>query len=147
MTFKDGGAYDFHNFFERIKERFQQAVDAARESDQLGSGGRSGPELAGVNMANVHLEQLPSYGEANGSSLLPPHAPESSAYALHQSMRDSGIGGVRTSEGGGNTKPSGSQAEEAFAQPAEPPPGYEEAQTRSVENELERRLREEAERQ
>src|SRR2546429_7295410 len=78
MTFKDGGAYDFHNFFERIKERLQQAVDAVRESGQLGSGGRTGPELAGVNMANVHLEQLPSYGEANGPSLLPPHAPESS---------------------------------------------------------------------
>jgi hypothetical protein len=32
MVFKEGGAFDFHSQFERIKERLQQAVDNARES-------------------------------------------------------------------------------------------------------------------
>ncbi|KAL6232566.1 hypothetical protein BDW75DRAFT_18322 [Aspergillus navahoensis] len=52
VTFKEGGAFDFHNQFERIKERLQQAVDISRESGQ-----RAGD----INMTNVHLEELPAY--------------------------------------------------------------------------------------
>ncbi|KAL2866572.1 uncharacterized protein BJX67DRAFT_381803 [Aspergillus lucknowensis] len=53
VTFKEGGAFDFHTQFERIKERLQQAVDIARES--------SGRSAGDVDMSNVHLEQLPAY--------------------------------------------------------------------------------------
>jgi hypothetical protein len=62
ITFKDGGAFDFHSGFERIKERLQQAVDTAREAGDAGVGGQ-------VNMDNVHLDELPAY-EASGRSPL-----------------------------------------------------------------------------
>lgn len=52
VTFKEGGAFDFHNEFERMKERLQQAVEISGESDR-GAGS--------LNMANVDLEDLPAY--------------------------------------------------------------------------------------
>ncbi|KAL4808344.1 hypothetical protein BDV18DRAFT_134769 [Aspergillus unguis] len=53
VTFKEGGAFDFHSQFERMKERLQQAVEISRESGRAGAGG--------VNMSNVDLEELPAY--------------------------------------------------------------------------------------
>lgn len=52
VTFKEGGAFDFHNRFERIKERLEQVVEVSRESAR-GS--------ANVDMSTVHLEELPAY--------------------------------------------------------------------------------------
>ena len=50
LTFKEGGAFDYHTNFERIKERHQQAVEVSRESS-----------LRTVDLSSVHLEQLPAY--------------------------------------------------------------------------------------
>ncbi|KAL4788127.1 hypothetical protein BJX76DRAFT_316441 [Aspergillus varians] len=52
VTFKEGGAFDFHTQFERIKERLQQAVEISREN---------GRGAADINMSGVHLEELPAY--------------------------------------------------------------------------------------
>jgi hypothetical protein len=143
MEFKEGGAFDFSTTFERLRERLRQAVDVARESG-LASGdgvetgdGRGGGALAGVNLNNVHLEDLPAY-EASGSdtvvgatdSLPSPPIPG----------RDSGIGDSSPPVAN-KSSPLGSPQEATFSPPSEPPPGYEEVQRDSVADELERRLR------
>jgi len=131
MTFKDGGAFDFHSIYERIKERLQQAVDAARESGQLvGDGsevgsGSGGGVLSAVNLDSVHLDQLPAYEDGGGR---PPSVSAPSRGGRDGGrLRDSGVG-VSPDNG-------------AFSPPSEPPPGYEETQRESVADELERRLR------
>ncbi|KAI9375295.1 hypothetical protein BJX61DRAFT_170334 [Aspergillus egyptiacus] len=58
VTFKDGGAFDFHNGFERIKERLQQAVEIS---------GESGRGAGNVNLSSVHLEELPAYSAPQSS--------------------------------------------------------------------------------
>lgn len=50
LTFKEGGAFDFHTNYERIKERLQQAVENSRESS-----------LRTVDLSAVDLEDLPAY--------------------------------------------------------------------------------------
>ncbi|CAG8305698.1 unnamed protein product [Penicillium salamii] len=52
VTFKEGGAFDFHSNFERIKERMQQAVENTNE-------GTRGQQT--VDLSAVHLEDLPAY--------------------------------------------------------------------------------------
>lgn len=59
VTFKEGGAFDFHTNFERIKERLEQAVE--NQSD----GARG---LRSVDMSAVHLEDLPAYEGPGNSS-------------------------------------------------------------------------------
>ncbi|KAF2137638.1 uncharacterized protein K452DRAFT_100166 [Aplosporella prunicola CBS 121167] len=140
FTFKDGGAFDFHTTFERIKERLQQAVEVAREHGSFtgdgseGGTGRGPGALAGINMNNVHLEQLPAY-EPPPASAAPP-APSTPPYT---EARD------------GTSSPSGEAAAAATEaaqkpqdQPTEPPPGYEEVQMESVNEEMERRMRTES---
>ena len=136
MTFKDGGAFDFHSTYERIKERLQQAVDAARESGQLvgdgsSTGARSGSGgLAGVDLDSVHLDQLPAYEDGEGrppSASVPSHGGKNG-----ELVRDDGAG-VSAEDRGPERGP--------FTPPSEPPPGYEETQRESVADELERRLR------
>ncbi|EON66806.1 hypothetical protein W97_06208 [Coniosporium apollinis CBS 100218] len=140
MTFKDGGAFDFHNIYERIKERLQQAVEVARESGygtgdgSESGGGRGVGGLAGVDLNNVHLDELPAY-EASGSMPLsgPSTAPTSPAVG----------GSLQSSPRPENAR---SPQQEAFSPPAEPPPGYEEVQRESVIDEVELRLRRRASR-
>ncbi|CBF81590.1 hypothetical protein AN5598.2 [Aspergillus nidulans FGSC A4] len=105
VTFKEGGAFDFHNQFERIKERLQQAVEISRES---------GRGAGDINMAGVHLEELPAYS-----------GPQS--YSTEDNHSNRAISRQNTSE--------------TNTEPQEPPPGYEEVQQQSVANELEERLR------
>ena len=50
MTFKDGGAFDFHTSYERVKERLQQIVEVQRETGDM-------------EVGNVHLDDLPRYEE------------------------------------------------------------------------------------
>ena len=58
FTFKEGGAFDYHTNFERIKERLQEAVENSRESDH-----------GTVNFSTVDLEELPAYeGPAHGAA-------------------------------------------------------------------------------
>lgn len=108
LTFKEGGAFDFHTNFERIRERLEQAVEVS------GEGTRG---MRGVDLAAVHLEELPAYeGPGNSNNLTvtndTPTAPQHNR---------------RVSTAG--------------PEPAEPPPCYEEVQSQSVANELEERLR------
>jgi WW domain-binding protein 2 len=128
MVFKEGGAFDFHQHFERVKERLLQAIDVAREAGHGNSS--TGASLAGVNLATVHLEQLPAYEEANHGLTSQPAIPP-----VHPRNSDD--------HNRKPTLPTGeSQAvEERFEPPVGPPPGYEEAQAQSVGDELERRLR------
>lgn len=131
MEFKEGGAFDFSTTFERLKERLQQAVEVARESGlvtgdgaELG-GGAGGGALAGVNMDQVHLEDLPAYEESSTSraypSPPPPPPPAAEPYTPPRSI-------------------SSPQAL-SFHPPSDPPPDYEEVQRDSIVEELERRLR------
>lgn len=109
MTFKEGGAFDFHTNFERIKERLEQAVENTGDSAQ---------GLRSVDLAAVHLEELPAYeGPSNPS---PPADSNDALRVPANNQRSSLIG----------------------AEPVEPPPGYEEVQQQSVAQSLEERLRE-----
>lgn len=54
LVFKDGGAFDFYTIFERVKERFLQAIESARASGRV---------VEGAAMGTVHLEDLPAYEE------------------------------------------------------------------------------------
>lgn len=150
MVFKDGGAFDFHSKYESVKERLQQAVEIARESGHMnGDGsetgaGRGGGALAGVNMAAIHLEQLPAYEEAsNGvnTSARVPSAPLSGTEHRPAASRDSGVVLSSDDERSSKASPSGDTLNEPSQPPTEPPPGYEEVQQSSVASELEMRLR------
>jgi hypothetical protein len=138
MVFKEGGAFDFHQHFERVKERLLQAVDVAREA---GRGDAStGANLAGVNLATVHLEQLPAYEEANRSPTSQPGVTPAHYQSLARQDHQAGTG---SDDSGKSPLPSEEPAagEERFEPPMEPPPGYEEAQAQGVGDELERLLR------
>lgn len=108
VTFKEGGAFDFHTNFERIKERLEQAVENTGESAR---------GLRGVDLAAVHLEELPAYEgpSRTDESTLAPEPP-----AVPQNNQRASVMGP---------------------EPMEPPPGYEEVQQQSVAHELEERLR------
>jgi hypothetical protein len=132
LTFKDGGAFDFHTTFERIKERLQQAVEMARDSGQLvGDGtetnaGTGGGALASVNLDSVHLDELPAYDAATAPrDLLADTQAPPPLVDLTEAPQS----------------PGRSSRDEPFSPPAEPPPGYETVQNQSVADELERRLR------
>jgi hypothetical protein len=129
MTFREGGAFDYHSIFEQIKERLYQAYTVAREHGQRGT--------VDVDLANVHLEQLPAYEPAR--EVTKEEEDVSAESAVHV-VRDSGVTGVRSPS-------ESSPKEESFFAPNELPPRYEEAQLQAVGIDLDQRLREEAERQ
>ncbi|OCL07561.1 thiolase [Glonium stellatum] len=141
ITFKEGGAFDFHTNFERLKERLQQAVEVARESGYItgdgseSGGGRGAGALAGVNLDTVHLDELPTYEESGQDPQPGPPA----ALATPLSPQDSGVAVLP--EPARQPSPQPSPREETFSPPTEPPPGYEEVQRGSIVDELERRLR------
>ncbi|KAE8549285.1 hypothetical protein EYB25_007805 [Talaromyces marneffei] len=115
VTFNEGGAFDFHSNFERIKERLQQAVEHARDSD---SASVQAQTSRGVNFTNVHLDELPAYDGPNASSVSPNQP-------INAAVEPPGRETANT------TSPA----------PVEPPPGYEEVQQQSVAEELEEQLR------
>jgi len=129
MTFREGGAYDYHTLFEQIKERLNQAVTVARED--------GGAET--VDYQRVHLEQLPAYepaievGRNGAADSIEPPIPENPA------MRDSAICGVQSQSQSPKEEDAGIQT------PSEPPPGYEESLSRAVTEDFDERLRREAE--
>jgi WW domain-binding protein 2 len=124
LTFREGGAFDFHTIFEQIKERLYQAHTVARENGQRGN-------------VDVDLEQLPAYeparevaNEDDGPAILSPVP-----------VRPQRNGSIAPAS---NANPPPPPA----AAPDEPPPGYEEAQAQVVGvDDLDRRLREEARKQ
>jgi hypothetical protein len=124
LTFRDGGAFDFSTLYEQLRERLYQA----REAREASGGGQ------GVDLANVHLEQLPAYEAAQevqdeGPTILSPVP-----------VRPGTESAVRRRS---HTSP----PPQVFAAPDEPPPGYEEAQAQAVSSGLDERLRAVAERQ
>lgn len=140
LTFKEGGAYDFHTDFEAMKERLQQAVEIARDSESATSGSANGLRgaMPGIGLQGVDLEPLPAY-EATPSSPPPPpntftsNQENSTSHALNSSSNAEATPDPTLSTPEAATVTS-------FAPPAEPPPGYEEVQQQSVAAELERRL-------
>lgn len=120
MTFREGGAFDYHNVFEQIKERLHQAVQAARDAGRNVSSGAGGALNQDV-LAGLHLEQLPAYEPASAT------AGATAGEGLVQ------VDGGREGEAAGG------------AAPDEPPPGYEEAQAQAVGIDLDQRLRRRAE--
>ncbi|KFY73341.1 hypothetical protein V499_06570 [Pseudogymnoascus sp. VKM F-103] len=129
MTFREGGAFDYHNVFELIKERLHQAVQAARDAGRS-VGGAGGGMDPGV-LQGLHLEQLPAYEPAAATAV----APGTEAAAADEVRRASVVDGQTTAE------PESAAAQ----QPDEPPPGYEEAQAQAVGIDLDQRLRRRAE--
>jgi hypothetical protein len=118
--------------FKRIKERLQQAVEAARDS---GSGAGYGiGSLAGVNMDAIHLDQLPTY-EASGQD---PIAPVSPGRPLEEPSVAFPNVSHSTQDEAGQTLPH--RTPTAAEPPNEPPPGYEETQHQSIQQEFERRF-------
>ena len=67
LTFKDGGAYDFHSTFERIKEQVSHAAEIARESGR--------PVTNNTGPIDVDLEQLPAYEEVGSAPPQPDPVP------------------------------------------------------------------------
>lgn len=113
FTFKEGGAFDFHAQYERVRERLQQAVEVSR-IDGDGSGG-SRTAMNGVDVSNVDLEELPAYQEEGDGPLISPvvGAPQA----------------VWSSEANGQQRLSDNiVAQERRDTPLEPPPGYEESE-------------------
>ncbi|KAI9673199.1 MAG: hypothetical protein M1817_003062 [Caeruleum heppii] len=141
MVFKEGGAFDFHSQFERIKERLQQAVEAARAGGDGSAAGHGPGALSGVNLAAVHLEQLPAYEEANTNSTLLMPATSSHAQGVEDERSHDGPA-TNASPVVPNHQTDGvSSLGEPHPPPNEPPPGYEEAQLASVATAFEQRDR------
>lgn len=119
LTFKEGGAFDFHQVFEQIKERVHHAHTIARES------GRP---------LDVDLEQLPAYEPAR----------ESESSSGPQIISPVPVRPQRN----GNVAQASSGPPPPAVGPDELPPGYEEAQASPVNAaSLDERLRNEAGRQ
>jgi len=134
LTFKEGGAFDFHTDFERVKERFHQAVEAAQENDVTGSrSNRGGGASEGVNMDAVHLDELPAYQDSGLDPLAPQPARPEPPPRPPVPQEDPAPSFEEAVEGR-------APAQRQSAPPTEAPPGYEETQQQSIEQEFEARL-------
>jgi hypothetical protein len=122
LTFKDGGAFDFHTHFERVKERLQQAVEVSRIHGD-GAGGSAGA-MHGVDVSNVNAEDLPVYSEESDGPLISPIA---ASMPRHQPVQLP----VDTAPG---ARPQPRATDNTFSPPDEPPPGYEEAQMATLQD-------------
>jgi hypothetical protein len=119
------------------------------------NGGQGPGPLGAVNLANVHLDELPAYeGPGMPTSIAPqpsstvqqptPRRPQNAQPFPPNwtgQLRDSDVV-IPSNEDSGNT-PSSNQTSstQRFEPPSGPPPGYEEVQQHSVADELERRIR------
>jgi WW domain-binding protein 2 len=125
LTFKDGGAFDFHSCFERIRDQQAQALEVARDS------GRDVRDALG----DVHGEDLPAYEEPSR-----PAANNNNSSGVSDTVAAS----FQPPPG---PPPSQVQSQESHAQPLPPnedPPGYEEVQSNSVMNNLEESVRQQS---
>lgn len=132
LTFKEGGAYDFHNKFCQVKERLAQVLEARAMSGVAQEAGGGG---GGMSEEDVHLEQLPAYEEV-GSPVQP-------GGVVQQGIAPPSSGPPRSMTADQQNSPAENttHADATGPPPAEPPPGYEEAQRDSVTEEMERGLR------
>ena len=122
MTFKEGGAFDFHSTFERIRDSLLRAVETAQAS---------GHEL---DMGNVHLDELPAYNEVGGTQAM---APGRSANAQAALPTQGGTQQAALSA----PRPNNVSRPNSFSPPDEPPPGYEEAQSSGIRDRMEEGIR------
>lgn len=99
LTFKEGGAFDFHSKYERLKERAQQIQEVADTSTGA-HGGQQGADL----------EELPAYREESDRPLMPP--------LVQQQTQPAPVQTAASSERQTN--------EQRSNVPSEPPPQYEE---------------------
>ena len=113
LTFKDGGAFDFHANYERVRERLQQAVVSSGGHEQSGTGSEAA--LDNANLGSVNLEDLPAYREQSDGPLLAPIAATTSS-PLPVNGSAISTGDVRDRARVTNSD---------FQPPAEPPPAYE----------------------
>ncbi|KAJ4343694.1 hypothetical protein N0V95_006559 [Ascochyta clinopodiicola] len=129
MEFKEGGAFDFHNTLERLKERLRQTIDVARESgvDET------------VAAGNVNMEDLPAYEDTRQHTSVP-EVPLSPPVSAGLSGASAGGPVAATAKTESPQRSSPPQSTQPFQPPSEPPPGYEEVQRSSIADELERRL-------
>jgi hypothetical protein len=147
MEFKEGGAFDFASTFERLKERLRQAVEVARETGGGGGDVEDGSRgvVGGVNMNNVHLEDLPAYEESRQHTRVPDPLPSP---PMDSSAAGGGVGAggpviaapVPSSPQASSPLSSPRTQQEHFEPPSDPPPGYEEVQRGSIVDELERQM-------
>jgi hypothetical protein len=121
MTFREGGAFDYHSIYEQIRERLHNALQMAREE------GQDVRSTSDLDLDNVHLEQLPAYEAAREVSPSP---------------RDR-VGEVNSHNG---AAPPAHGASATQNPPDDPPPDYDEAQAQALRFDFDQRLREEAER-
>lgn len=124
LTFNEGGAFDFHGYFERIKERLQQVVSVAQDA-----GYERGANT--LDTTAVHLEELPSYESHTTSRTVEEPA------LIDLAETTIATEGIHRP---GPRRPSPSQP--GFVAPDEPPPAYDEVQLNSIAQDLERSLRE-----
>lgn len=148
LTFREGGAYDFHTKFVQVRERLAQALEArglAGVGGDVGHGNNNAATEAAV-AEGLHLEDLPAYEESS-SARAPPvpvasrpvTAPAPESIAAPVPMRPAQAPRQEAQEEPLiDLEPPPSSS--AGSNPAEPPPGYEETQRDSVAQELERRL-------
>jgi hypothetical protein len=138
MTFKDGGTFDFHTHFERIKERLQQALEHARESGRMtGDGSRTSTRRGVVDFSLVHLDELPAYDGLRDSQMgSNSEAPAYSEIPEGNQARAHSDDAERL-----QSSPANDLSGSRFDPPTEPPPGYEETQQQSVVEALQNRLR------
>lgn len=137
MTFKEGGAFDLANMYERVKETLSQAVEVARES------GRS----QRADLSDVTLEQLPAYEETESTSQgptvpiqQPTPIPTPTKAAADPPQSDSSAAVPSNDE----QLPESRDMATSHARtqlPDEPPPGYDESQQSSVVHNLEQSVR------
>lgn len=114
LTFREGGAFDFHSCFEQIKERLYYAQQMAREQGRtMGLG------------EDVNTDQLPAYEPPTET-----HEDDGRPPAFVSSPTQDEVSRAQVPEEQGHGAATGGQ--EDFA-PQEPPPGYEEVQARAVE--------------
>jgi len=118
LTFKDGGAFDFHSKFEQLRERTQQAIEVARASEN------APPQGQPIDLDSVHLDELPAYDEGGFQTVQPAAAVSVDAPPVVDAPA---------------VQPAASS--QSYATPVEPPPGYDEAQRDHVAESLERNMR------
>lgn len=145
ISFKEGGAYDFQSRFETVKERLKQAVEVARNAGAVtGDGsevgrGRGGGALDGVDMGNVHLDELPRYEEAGRDTRVNP-AVAAATRAPVEVPSPPPASTVRQEAQRSAPTTNPTSPLHVAEPPSEPPPSYEMAQTEVIEDELQRRL-------
>lgn len=122
MKFKDGGAYEFHSAFERIRDRFHQVMGDAGVDRPLNSRtGQTSTAMAAVNMGAVHLDELPTY-EASGRDELAPQPEPPAQPPIPQPEV--------TAPTSGTTADEQASTHRMNSVPTDAPPGYEEVQRR-----------------